>query len=117
MAAALQGKGQKGDCAADKCLYANCIPVFAPEIMHTAIRRWQREVAGVGVSGTVVREVHSVPVVKAQTYVWITQLGSPLGILKSQWTVRNRAVNRVCLDVRDFDYRDKVFYYNCFDES
>lgn len=67
-----------------------------------------------GVSRTVVREVHSVPVVKAQTSVSITLLDSPLGMLKSQWTVRNRVVNRVCLDVRDFDYRVKVFYYNCF---
>jgi len=52
MAATVQDKGEgglaEGGGTADKCLYANCIPVFAPEIMHTAIRRWQRNLAGGG---------------------------------------------------------------------
>jgi hypothetical protein len=67
MAAGVQGKGQRKG-VADKCLYANCIPVLVPEIMHTAIRRWVWECGKEGFRGTVVREVQSRPVTERPFY-------------------------------------------------
>ena len=60
----------------------------------------ERGVGGVLFSGTVVREVHSVPVMREHR-VGLAVLGSKLRIRKLQRTVRNRAVSRVCLDVRE----------------
>lgn len=53
-------------------------------------------------SGTVVREVHSVPVLREHRYFWLALLGSTLCIRKSQLNVRDRAVSRVCFDVREY---------------
>jgi hypothetical protein len=86
---------------------------------HKEVATWR----GGGVfSGTVVREVHSVPVLREHRYICLALLGSTLGIRKSQWTVRNRAVSRVCLDVCEsrcsgFPNCDNVLYYKCFDLS